>query len=181
MTMTTPKNDPRRTFKAGAEVALQTLETAMKAGKDTVETLIKEGATASTRGFEKAMSFGHDQAELASKRYDEFASIGRASIDASIAASEAFLKSYEAINVHVLELSKSAINETVSVTQAVFAAKNVQEAAQIQSEYFQAGVSKAVEESTKLGELSLQAANQAFAPLNAQISKMVDRFPRPFA
>jgi phasin family protein len=178
---TSPRNDARKTFQAGAEVASQTMETALKASKDTVETIIKEGAHASTRGFEKAMSFGQDQAEIASKRYDEFASLGRASIDASIAASEAFFKGYEAINAHVLELSKTAINQTVSATQAVFAAKNVQEAAQIQTEFLQAGVSKAVEETTKIGELSLQAANQAFAPLNAQISKMVDRFARPFA
>jgi len=181
MNNTSPKNDPRKTFEAGAEVASQTMETAMKAGKDTVENIIKQGANASTRGFEKALTFGQDQADIASKRYDEFASLGRASIDASIAASEAFFKGYEAINSHMMELSKSAINQTVNATQAVFAAKNVQEAAQIQSEFLQAGVSKAVEESTKLGELSLQAANQAFAPLNAQISKMVDRFARPFA
>lgn len=177
----TTQNDARKTFKAGAEVATQTMETAFKAGKDTVETIIKEGASASTRGFEKAVSFSQDQAQAASKRYDEFASLGRASIDASIAASEAFLKGYEAINAHVLELSKTAISDTVNAAQAVFAAKNVQEAAQIQSEFLQAGVSRAVEESTKLSELSLQAANQAFAPLNAQISRMVDRFARPFA
>ena len=178
---TSPKNDARKTFQAGAEVASQTMETAMKASKDTVESFIKEGANVSTRGFEKAMSFGQDQAEIASKRYDEFASLGRAAIDASIAASEAFFKGYEAINAHVLELSKTAINQTVNATQAVFAAKNVQEAAQIQTEFFQAGVSKAVEESTKIVELSLQAANQAFAPLNMEISKTVDRLARPFA
>ncbi len=73
------------------------------------------------------------------------------------------------------------MNESIQASQAIIGAKNPQEAAQLQAEYFQKGWSRFLDESTKIGELSVQATNGMFGPINSQIGAMMDRWTKTAA
>jgi len=177
---TTTKKAKTEGFKA-QEAATQTIDAAMKAGKDSVDALMKEGSEAATKGFEKAVSMSREAADAAARQYDDVSAMGKSNIEATIAAGDAWLKGVEKVSGYAAKATQEMMNETVQAGQAILGAKNPQEAAQLQAEYFQRGWSRFLDESTKLGELSVQAANGIFEPINAQISATVDRWTKTAA
>ncbi|MBM3503474.1 MAG: phasin family protein [Alphaproteobacteria bacterium] len=157
----------------------EAFDAAVKAGKDGVEMFVREGTDAVNKGFQKVASLAQGANETMAKRYDEFASFGRTGIEASTTAADAFVKHVEAVNAQVADFSHKNLADTMSAAQSILSAKTPQEAAQLQIEFVQAGISRWIDQSTKFSELSIKAANETFAPLNGQIAKFVERFARP--
>ncbi len=177
---TTTKKAKTEGFKA-QEAATQTIDAAVKAGKDSVDVFLKEGTEAATKGFEKAVTMSREAADNATRQYDDLSAMGKANIEASIAAGDAWLKGVEKVTGYAAKATQEMMNDGVQASQAILGAKNPQEAAQLQAEYFQRGWSRLLDESTKMSELSVQAASGMFEPLNAQISAVVERWTKPAA
>lgn len=179
MTTTTKKAKPEG-FRA-QEAAAQTIDAAMKASKDSVDVFLKEGTEAAAKSFEKAVSMSREAADNAARQYDDISAVGKANIEAGIAASDAWLKGFEKLSGYAAKATQELLNEGVQASQAILGAKNPQEAAQLQAEYLQKGWSRMLDESTKIGELSVQTANGFFEPINAQITAVVDRWTKTAA
>lgn len=180
MTTTNTKKAKNEGIKA-QEAAAQTIDAAMKAGKDNVDVILKEGTEAAAKGFEKAVTMSREAADTAARQYDDISAMGKANIEATVAAGDAWLKGFEKLSGYAAKTTQDMMNEGVQAGQAIMSAKNPQEAAQLQAEFMQRGWSRLLDESTKLGELSVQAANGVFEPINAQITAVVDRWSKPAA
>ncbi len=98
-----------------------------------------------------------------------------------MASSDAWLNGMEKLSSYATKATQDLVNEGIQASQTILAAKNPQEAAQLQAEYFQKGWSRFLDESTKLGELSVQATTGMFEPLNTQISAVMDRWTKTAA
>ena len=167
-------------FKA-QEAATQTIDAALKAGKENVDVFLKEGTDAATKGFEKAVTMSRDAAGNAARNFDDMFAMGKSTIDASMASGDAWLNGMEKLSSYATKATQDLVNEGIQASQTILAAKNPQEAAQLQAEYFQKGWSRFLDESTKLGELSVQATTGMFEPLNTQISAVMDRWTKTAA
>ena len=60
-------------------------------------------------------------------------------------------------------------------------AKTFQEVVELQTEYSRKNFDSIVAESSKLTELSVDIANQAFEPLKSQVNQSVERLWKPLA
>ena len=176
----TTKKATSETSKA-QEAATQTIDAALKAGKDSVDVLMKEGTEAATKGFEQAISMSREAAGNVASQFDDVSAAGKAGIEATVASNDAWLSGIEKISSYATKATQDLLNEGVQASQAIMGAKNPQEAAQLQAEYFQKGWSRMLDESTKLGELSVQATNGMFGPINTQIGAVMDRWTKTTA
>ncbi|NQV80276.1 MAG: phasin family protein [Alphaproteobacteria bacterium] len=167
-------------FKA-QEAATQTIDAALKAGKESVDVFLKEGTDAAAKGFEKAVTMSRDAAGTAARQFDDVSTAGKSSIQATMASGDAWLSGVEKLSGYATKATQELLNEGIQASQAILGAKNPQEAAQLQTEYMQKGWSRFLDETTKLGELSVQAATGMFEPLNAQIGAAMDRWTKPAA
>lgn len=167
-------------FKA-QETATHTIDAALKAGKESVDVLMKEGTEAVTKGFEQVVSMSREAAGTAARQFDDVSAAGKAGIEATIASNDAWLNGIEKLSSYATKATQDLMNEGIQASQAIMGAKNPQEAAQLQAEYFQKGWSRILDESTKIGELSVQATNGMFGPINSQIGAMMDRWTKSAA
>jgi phasin family protein len=167
-------------FKA-QETAAQTIDATLKAGKDSVDVLMKEGTEAATKGFEQAITMSREAADNAARQFDDASAVGKAGIEATVASNDAWLSGIEKFSTYANKATQDLMNESIQAGQAIMGAKNPQEAAQLQAEYFQKGWSRFLDESTKLGELSVQATNGMFGPINSQIGAVMDRWTKTAA
>jgi len=70
--------------------------------------------------------------------------------------------------------------ENVAQTaKALLAAKTLREAADLQNDWAKASFDKLVAEGTKVSELSVKVANEAFQPLNARMNVAVEKLFKP--
>ncbi|MSO65152.1 MAG: phasin family protein [Alphaproteobacteria bacterium] len=179
MTTSSKKSASDAFYSAGNTA--QTFDSAIKAGKEGADLLLKEGADVAAKGFQTFVSVTKEAAEGTSKRYDEFAAIGKKNVEAGIAAADAWATNCETFNAKVIELSQQAMAEGFNAATLILSAKNPQEAAKLQADFVSAGVSRMIEQATKMSELSIKAANEAYAPLNAQIAQFMERFTKQVA
>jgi phasin family protein len=175
--MTKKVNDTLGEEKIGAHA----FEAAVKAGKDGVDLMLREGTDTMTKSFKKFVAIAQEATEGASKRYDDIAAFGRKGVEAGVAAADILVRHFETVNAQFAELSHRNLSEAVNATQSILAAKNPQEAAQIQIELAQSGFSRLIDQGTKFSEMLIKAANETFAPINSQISQFVERFTRSAA
>jgi phasin family protein len=137
---------------------------------------MKEVAEAATKGFEQAISASREAAGNAARQFEDVSAAGKAGIEATVASNHGLLSGIEQLSSYATKATQDLINVGIQASQAILGAKNPQEAAQLQAEYFQKGWSRVLDESTKLGELSVQATNDMFGPINSQIGAVMDRW-----
>ena len=176
----TTKKATSETSKA-QETTTQTIDAALKAGKVSVDVLMKEGTAAVTKGFEQSISASREAAGNAVRQFDDVSAAGKAGIEATVASNDALLSGIEKLSSYATKATQGLMNEGIQASQAILDAKNPQEAAQLQTDYFQKGWSLMLDESTKLGELSVQATNGMFGPINSQIGAVMDRWNKTAA
>ena len=93
-------------------------------GAESIETALHTGAEAMKDGFEKAV-----------KGYDQFVSFSKDTAEAVIKSANAAGKGVETINSEVFSYARKSIEESMAATKAIMAAKSVDEAIQLQSEF----------------------------------------------
>ena len=176
----TTKKATSETSKA-QETVTETIDAALKAGKDSIGVLMKGGAEAATKGFGQAISASREAAGNAARQFDDVSAAGKAGIEATVAANDALLSGIEKLSSYATKATQDLMSEGIQASQATLDTKNPQEAARLQAEYFQKGWSLMLDESTKLGELSVQATNGMFGPINTQIGAVLDRWNKTAA
>ncbi len=131
---------------------------------------------ATSVGYEQALAAGQNTFEGAVKGYDEFTAFGKQAFDAWIAAGNSTAKGYEAINAEMLSFGKDRVEDTIAVTKALFGAKSVDQAVQMQSDFAKKAFDAYVAETSKLGELVNKTTLDEFAPVTARYSAAFERF-----
>jgi phasin family protein len=135
----------------------------VKEGADAIEAALKNGSEAVKGGFDKAL-----------KGYDQLVAFGKDNAEAVIKSAAVAGKGFEAINTQVFTYSRQSVEEGVEVTKAVLAAKSVQEAIEIQTDYARAVFETYLAEMNKVRELALSTAKEAAEPLQARAAAIAD-------
>jgi phasin family protein len=114
----------------------------------------------------------------AQKTFAEISSLGRENLDTFAKVTAIAAQNYGAISQHWLDFTKSAIEQGVEATRAVFAAKNVKDAIELQSDFARGAFDRYVEETSKISELTAKATNEVIAPLQKRVDEVVTKFGR---
>ena len=115
------------------------------------------------------------------KGYDEIAAFGKANIDAMIQANTVFSKGIEAISKEFIALTQAQLETTAAAAKAIFAAKTLKDVVELNAAFHKTNFDKLVANSTKLGELGTKVATDAFAPLSARVTSVVEKAAKPAA
>jgi len=115
------------------------------------------------------------------KGYEEIAAFGKANIDAIIQANTVFSKGLEAISKEFIALTQAHMESSAAAAKAIFAAKTLKDVVELNAEFHKANFDKLVANSTKLGELGTKVATDAFAPISARVTSVVEKAAKPAA
>ncbi len=133
------------------------------AGAEAIETAMKNGADAVKNGLEKA-----------AKGYDELVSFAKDNAEAWTSAAHLAGKGFETINSQWFAYSRQALEVSIAATKAMFETKSAKDLFELQSDYTRKAVESYVSEITKIGDIAVNTAKDAAAPLQARVTAFVD-------
>jgi len=134
-----------------------------KAAAENIETAVKSGSEALKAGFEKAV-----------KNYDQFVGYGKETVEAYVKAANAAGKGAETLHDELYAYSKQSVEESIAAAKTLFGAKSPREAFELQSEFAKTAFDAYVGEVTKLSELFVETAKEAFEPLQGRAQAWVE-------
>ena len=150
--------------------ATKQIEDAVEVGKQSVEQAMK----ASTESYEQALNMTKEQVEKASeaffKGYDEMSSMNKEGVDAFVKAGEVLTKGAESLGKAYFDFAQASAEAGVEATKAMMSAKTVKDFVEIQSDFARTSFDNFLSESTRLSEMSVKVANEAFDPLKSQFN-----------
>jgi phasin family protein len=146
------------------------VEEAVQAGKQTVE----QAVAATKEQVEKAST-------AALKGYDEFASMNKSSMDAFVKSSNIMAKGMEDLGKTYFAFAQSAAEQNVAAAKKLMTAKTINDVVDIQSEVARTSFDAWVAEATKMSEMSMKVANEAFEPIQSQLTTVVEKMTKQVA
>ncbi len=171
--------------KGKTERPVQPLGSVVEAGKQTVESVVKASTEAATKNYGKAIAATQEQLEKATsaafQSYDEFAALGKDNLDAFVKASTVLVKGFETLGKEVASYGQTSIEKSVASAQALFGVKTLRELVELQTEMAKESFDALVAGGTRIGELSVKVANDAFEPIQEQVSVAVEKMLKPIA
>lgn len=132
-------------------------------GTETIEAALKNGSEAFKTGFEKV-----------AKNYDHFLTYGRDTVEAYMKAANAAGKGVETLQSEFYTFSKQSVEESIAATKALMGSKSIHEAFELQSDFAKSAFDSYVGQITKLNEIFMSTAKDAFEPLQGRVQAWVD-------
>jgi phasin family protein len=102
---------------------------------------------------------------------DEMQKLGKESMDMALTSLGAWTKSAQAIAVEVVDYSKKSVEGSAAAWEKLMGAKTLDKAMEVQSEYLKSSYQDFVAEATKLGELYVDLAKEAYKPFEGALAK----------
>ena len=102
---------------------------------------------------------------------DDLQKFGKNGMDMAMTAAGAWNKAAQAIAVELVDYTKKSAESSAAVWEKLLGAKSLEKAIEVQTEYFRSSYEDFVAEATKLGELYIDLAKQAYKPLEATLAK----------
>jgi len=99
-----------------------------------------------------------------SKIADEFQKVGKDGFDAAVRSYGDANKGFQAIIAEVTNYSKKAFEEGTRAFEQLVSAKSVEQAVEIQSQFAKKAYDAHIAQMTKLGEMYVSLAQNAFKP-----------------
>lgn len=115
------------------------------------------------------------------KGYDDLTAFSKANVDAFIQANQVLAKGFEAISKEMISLTQASMESAAAAAKAVFQAKTFKDVVELNTDYTKTSFDKFVSNSTKLSELSVKVATDAFAPVTARVNVAVEKILKPSA
>lgn len=168
--MTTQTNTTKKAAPATATVDTKKVDEAVQVGKQTVE----QAVAATKEQVEKAST-------AALKGYDEFATINKASMDAYVKSTNIVAKGVEDLGKAYFAFAQTTAESNVAAAKKLMGAKTINDVVDIQADVARSSFDSWVAESTKMSEMSMKVANEAFEPIQAQFTAVVEKMTKPVA
>jgi phasin family protein len=106
--------------------------------------------------------------------FDKVVAFHKANLDALIQANTLFVKGAQEISKELFAQAQAQLESVASSSQAVLQAKDLKAVAQLNADTAKVGYEKLVATSTKLGEMGVKVATEAFAPVSARVNAAVE-------
>lgn len=105
------------------------------------------------------------------KSFDDVQKFGKDNVDATLRSFGALSKGAQAIAAEVADYSKRSFEDGSKVVEKLVGAKSVEKAIEIQTDYAKTAYEGFVTQATKIGELYLDAAKEAYKPFESAFAK----------
>ena len=102
---------------------------------------------------------------------EDVQNFGRGSVDMALTSFGAWTKGAQAIAVEVVDYSKKSAESSAAAWEKLMSAKSLEKALEVQSRYLRSSYEDFVAEATKLGELYVDLAKQAYKPFEGALAK----------
>ena len=103
---------------------------------------------------------------------EDMQKFGKDSMAMAMSSLGAFSKSAQAIAVEVVDYSKKSVEGSAAAWEKLLGAKSLETAMAVQSEYLKSSYEDFVAEATKLGELYVDLAKEAYKPIEGALAKV---------
>jgi hypothetical protein len=103
---------------------------------------------------------------------EEMQKLGKESMDMAMSSFGALSKSAQAIVVEVVDYSKKSAEGSAAAWEKLMGVKSIEKAMEVQSEYLKSSYEGFVAEATKLGELYVDLAKEAYKPFEGVLAKV---------
>jgi phasin family protein len=103
---------------------------------------------------------------------EDMQKFGKDSMAMAMSSLGAFSKSAQAIAVEVVDYSKKSAEVSAAAWEKLLGAKSLETAMEVQSEYLKSSYEDFVAEATKLGELYVDLAKEAYKPFEGAMAKV---------
>jgi hypothetical protein len=101
----------------------------------------------------------------------EIQKVAKDGFDATVRSFGEMSKSFQAIAAEVTDYSKTAFQDGTRAFEQLIGAKSVEQAIEIQSQYAKKAYETHIAEMSKLGEMCVAIARDAYKPVNQVFSK----------
>jgi phasin family protein len=102
---------------------------------------------------------------------DDMQRFGKDSMDTALNSFGAWSKSAQAIAAEVADYSKKSVEGAAAAWEKLMSAKSLEKAMEVQSEYVKSSYEDFISRATKLGELYVDLAKEAYKPLEGALAK----------
>jgi phasin family protein len=102
---------------------------------------------------------------------DQMNKFGEDSMDVALNSFGGWSKNAQAIASEVADYSKKSFEDTVAAWEKLIGAKSLEKAMEVQSEYLKSSYEDFIAQSTKLGELYVDLAKEAYKPFEGVVAK----------
>jgi hypothetical protein len=105
------------------------------------------------------------------KGFEEFQKVGKDGFDATVRSFGEVNKGFQAIAAEITDYSKKAFEDGTRAFEQLIGAKTIEQAIEIQSQYAKKDYDNYIAEVSKLGEMYVGLAKDAYKPVEAALSK----------
>jgi phasin family protein len=102
---------------------------------------------------------------------DEMNKLGKDSMETAMNSFGVLSKSSQAIVAEVVDYSKKSVEGSAAAWEKLLGAKSLEKAMEVQTEYLKSSYEGFVAEATKLGELYVDFAKEAYKPFESAYTK----------
>ena len=107
--------------------------------------------------------------------YGDLASANQETLDAVVKAGSVMVRGMESFSRELMTFAQASAEANAAVATRMFGVKSLQEAIDLQNAHARDSFDKAVAETSKLTEMSVKVANEAFEPLQARVNVAVEK------
>jgi hypothetical protein len=123
-----------------------------------------------TAGIEKETQMAKEFEEF-QKTGEQFQKMGKDSFDAAVRSMGEVNKGLQAIVAEVTDYAKKAVEESARAFEQMMGAKSLEQAIEIQSRYTKQAYDSYMAEMSKLGEMYVGLARNAYKPVESALPK----------
>jgi phasin family protein len=102
---------------------------------------------------------------------NEMHKFGKDNMDVAMNCFGAWTKNAQAIAVEVADYSKKSVEGSTAAWEKLIGAKSLEKAMEVQTDYLKSSYEGFVAEATKLGELYVDLAKEAYKPFEGMLAK----------
>ncbi len=102
---------------------------------------------------------------------DQMNKFGQDSMDMGLNSFGAWIKNAQTLASEVADYSKKAFEDSAAAWEKLVGAKSLEKALEVQSEYLKSSYEDFIAQSTKLGELYVDLAREAYKPFEGMLAK----------
>ncbi|TCT12735.1 phasin protein [Tepidamorphus gemmatus] len=103
--------------------------------------------------------------------FEDFQKIGKDNMDQAMKSFGSFSKGMQSLAVEIADYSKKSFEDGAAAFEKLMAAKSLDKAMEIQSDYIKSAYEGFIAQATKVGELYVDLARDAYKPFEGMIAK----------
>ncbi len=103
--------------------------------------------------------------------FETFQKFGQLNADATVKSFGLFTKGFQSIATEIADFSKKSLDESKTAAEKVAGSKSFDKAVEVQTDYIRSAYEGYVSEMSKLGELYVGVAKEAYKPLETAFQK----------